>query len=254
MVRNPFAVPWVGPAYAAARPNVHVRFVEVALREMGSPSPFARGLDIGCGTGLSSRGLRRGAQLVLGVDPAISMLRHAVSSEGISYVVAGGEAIPAADATFDIASIGCAFHWCDQERLFGEVARVVRPRGWFLIFDSDLRGWADGSREPAERLLNEYWSRLPPSPRNAYFEPTRDVSEPFSLHATTLVTQTLRLSAEELSAFIFTQASTVNAFVSGHAPLGELRQRLERCLLRIFAGAATKEFLFGGPLHVLLRC
>src|SRR5262245_27902484 len=220
---------------------------------MGSPPPLARGLDIGCGTGLSSRALRQVARLVVGIDPSISMLQHARPSGGVSYIAARGEAIPANDAAFDVASVSCAFHWCDPVRLLSEVARVVRPGGWFLIFDSILQGWADGSREPADRLNTEYWSHLPPCPRNPHFDPERHVSGPFALHATAFVTQSVRLSVPELSASIRTQATTIAAVESGHATLAELRERLEKCLVGLFAGAPTKELLFGGALSILLR-
>ena len=215
---------------------------------------FARGLDIGCGTGLSARALRRASELVLGIDPSLFMLRHAGFSSGVSYAVGAAEAIPALDAAFDIASIGCAFHWCDRVQLFAEVSRVLRTAGWFLIYDSDLRGWRDGSREPVERLTAEYWSQLPPCPRNPHFDPGQHVSPPFALHTATLVTQTVPLSPAELSAFIRTQASTVMAVVSGHTPPARARERLDKCLSPLFAGASTREFLFGGSLHVLRKC
>jgi SAM-dependent methyltransferase len=252
-VANPFEVPWVGPAYATARPNVHAAFIESARREMGIPQRLPRALDIGCGTGLSARALRIASESVVAIDPSASMLRHADSSCGVSYVLASAEAIPALGSAFDIASIACAFHWCDCARLFAEVSRVLRPGGWFLIYDSDLRGWPDGSRAPGEHITDEYWSRLPPCPRNPYFDPAQDVSPSFALHTSTLVTETVPLSLPELSAFIRTQASTIMAIASGE-PAHRLRELLDTCLSCLFAEATTREFLFGGPLHVLRRC
>ena len=252
-VSNPFAVSWVAPEYAVSRPDVHSRFIEVAHQEMGSPPPFARALDIGCGTGLSCRALLRVAQLVVGIDPSIPMLQHAASPGAVFYIAARAEAIPVVDAAFDVACISCAFHWCEPERLLSEVGRLVRPGGWLLIFDSTLRGWSDGSREPVECLTAEYWSRLPYCPRNPYFDPAHHQPDAFALHATRFVKQPVRLSVAGLSAFIRTQASTVAAVQSGHATLPELRDRLDGCLYRLFAGNPTKELLLGGVLSILLR-
>jgi hypothetical protein len=73
------------------------------------------------------------------------------------------------------------------------------------------------------------------------------------LHATRSVKQPVRLSVAELSAFIRTQASTVAAVESGHATLAELREALDACLHRLFAGSPTRELLLGGVLSILLR-
>jgi len=250
---NPFAHGWVAPRYAAARPNVHEKFVAKALEAIGSPPPFARGLDIGCGTGLSARALRRAAQRVVAIDPSLPMLRSAAPRDFVGYAAGRADAIPARDAAFDVASVCSAYHWCDRERLFAEVARVVRPGGWLWIYDSDLQGWADGSREPVERLTAEYWSFLPRCPRNPYYDPVHHVSDLFSLHTATTVVQPVPLSASELAALVFTQASTVMTIEGGHASAEELHERLEDCLRRLFAGSERRDLLFGGPLHVLCR-
>jgi len=252
-VTNPFAASWVAPEYAASRPDVHWRFIEVAHQEMGSPAPLPWALDVGCGTGLACRALLRVARRVVGIDPSAAMLRHAMSVAGVSYATGRAEAIPIGDATFDIACVSSAFQWCDPQRLIPELGRVVRPKGWLIIFDSILQGWSGGSAEPVERLTEEYWSRLPYCPRNPYFSPTRHRSDAFGLHASRVVSQAVRLSAPELSAFILTQASTVAAVESGHATLAELRARLVKCLHSLFAGAATRELLFGGTVHILIR-
>jgi SAM-dependent methyltransferase len=192
-------------------------------------------------------------RFVVGLDSSISMLQHAAESNGVVYVAGRAEAIPGMDAAFDVVSIGCAFHWCDPERLLAEVGRVVRQPGWFLIFDSDIQGWSDGSREPVERLTAEYWSHLPPCARRPYFDPLHHLREPFELHATTVVTEIVRLSSDQLSAFVRTQGSTVMAIASGQASPADLCNQLDRCISRLFKSAATKEVLFGGPLHILRR-
>ena len=253
-VTNPFAASWVPPEYAASRPDVHGSFIEAALREMGTSPPVPRAIDIGCGTGLACRALLRLARQVVGIDPSTAMLRHATPIRGVSYAAARAEAIPAGDATVDIACLSSAFHWCDAEQLIPELGRVVRSNGWLLIFDTVLQGWSDGSTEPVERLTAEYWSRLPHCPRNPYFDPALHRSDAFVLHATRVVCQPVRLSAAELSAFILTQASTVAAVESGQATLRDLRARLAQCLSSLFATRAERELLFGGPLHILLRC
>jgi SAM-dependent methyltransferase len=253
VIDNPFVHAWVAPAYAAARPDVHPHFVDAARRLIAAPAVLARGLDLACGTGLSSRALRRLAPRVLGVDPSTPMLRQAAPEAGVALVAARAEALPARDGAFDVASIGCGYHWCERERLLAEVARVLRPGGWFLIYDSELLGWPDGSREPVERLREAYWSELPPCPRNPSFEPGSHLRAPFALHGSASVAERIRLSPSGLAELSLTQATSVAAIASGRRSRRALRERLHACLAPLFADAAARELLFGGPLHVLRR-
>ena len=78
-------------------------------------------LDIGCGTGLSSRAVRERADQVIALDSSLAMLCAAESVAGVSYLAAGAEQIPLHDATVDLATVGAAFHWFDQPRAFADV-------------------------------------------------------------------------------------------------------------------------------------
>jgi SAM-dependent methyltransferase len=227
--------------------------MDEAARLIASPRARRLGLDVGCGTGLSARALRRLTDAVVGTDVSLPMLRHARPAEGVTYVTARAEAISARDAAFDVASIGCAFHWCDAERPFAESSRVLRPGGWLLIFDCGLQGFSDGSREPVDRLAASHWSTLPPCPRHPYLDPRRSVPAPLAWHASSTATATVRMSAHELVDFVCTQATTLAAAASGHASMAALRERAAACLAPAFPGSASKELRFGGPLPVLRR-
>ncbi len=96
-------------------------------------------LELGCGTGYVSSWLfRRGARPV-GLDPTWAQLSTARSLReefGLHFplVAAAGEAIPFADASFDlvISEYGASI-WSDPYLWLPEAARVLRPGG-ALIF------------------------------------------------------------------------------------------------------------------------
>jgi SAM-dependent methyltransferase len=93
-------------------------------------------VELGCGTGyVSSWVARRGARLVVGLDPTAAQLgtaRQMQERSSLRFPLVRGDAevLPFADASFDMAisEYGAAI-WCDPYRWLPEAARVLRPGG-----------------------------------------------------------------------------------------------------------------------------
>jgi SAM-dependent methyltransferase len=100
-----------------------------------------RVLDLGAGTGILSRLLRRLGHEVVAVEPDDRMrARLAEVSPGVTPLAGTAEAIPLPDAAVDAVVAGQAYHWFDPERAHPEIARVLRPGGVFAAMwnDADL--------------------------------------------------------------------------------------------------------------------
>ena len=105
-------------------------------------------LDVGCGTG---RLLRRAyrywpeAQLI-GVDPANGMIEWAkLLTPNATFFTGMGEALPLQDASVDLALSTTSFHhWQDQAAGIREIARVLRPGGYFILVDVSIPDWLAG--------------------------------------------------------------------------------------------------------------
>ena len=126
--------------YVGQRAIAHA-LLEPALGGSGGPSPSARLLDAGCGSGgnlvhLARRGLR-----VAGVDIA----REAVAGSrerGLPVVQGSLLALPFADRSFDVVtSFDVIYHaWVpDDGAAMKEMSRVLRPGGVVLIRVPALR-------------------------------------------------------------------------------------------------------------------
>jgi demethylmenaquinone methyltransferase / 2-methoxy-6-polyprenyl-1,4-benzoquinol methylase len=96
-------------------------------------------LDVACGTGVLSKGARAlvgESGRVLGLDASFGMLLRA-REHGIRPLARGlAEALPFADASFDLLSMGYALrHVGDLRTTFREYRRVLRPGGRLLLLE-----------------------------------------------------------------------------------------------------------------------
>jgi ubiquinone/menaquinone biosynthesis C-methylase UbiE len=106
-------------------------------------------LDVGCGTGkqLTANRTRLPGAALLGVDRFRGMLRIAARrGPGIGWVQGDGARLPLASASFDYATNQFSYHhMADRYGFFGEVFRVLRPGGRFVLTNIDpwsMSGWA----------------------------------------------------------------------------------------------------------------
>ncbi|HEV3117183.1 MAG TPA: class I SAM-dependent methyltransferase [Gemmataceae bacterium] len=123
------------------RPAHHMLLANLTTRHR-------RVLDIGCGTGkFAERVLHRfpGTQ-VWGLDLSAGMLRQCQlrhqSAGGRMHLVRGdSERLPFEDNAFDAITCTHSFHhYPHQQKVLGEMHRVLRPGGKLLIIDGDRDG------------------------------------------------------------------------------------------------------------------
>lgn len=98
------------------------------------PSGAARGVDVGCGEGETTRRLRRRVTSAVGIDPdrpSVELAR--AHDDDIDYRV---EALATADleaASFDVVSAVGMLHHGDHADGLGHLVRLVRPGGLLIV-------------------------------------------------------------------------------------------------------------------------
>jgi SAM-dependent methyltransferase len=108
------------------------------LVEAARPGPGERVLDVGCGTGIVARlaAERIGpAGAVVGLDPNPGMRAVAARrAPGIAWRDGTAEALPFADASFDVVlSQFALMFFADRAAAFREMRRVLRPGGRLAV-------------------------------------------------------------------------------------------------------------------------
>ncbi|PSW21815.1 class I SAM-dependent methyltransferase [Photobacterium sanctipauli] len=125
----------VSKHYATYRPPLHQMILSANLAKNDS---FQYGLDIGCGTGVSTIALAEYCHSVLGVDPSDAMIRQTKSDDRIHYRVGFGESIPLADNTVDIVTFAGSLSYAKSDALVAEIKRVCGVDALVLVYDFEV--------------------------------------------------------------------------------------------------------------------
>ena len=116
-------------------------------------------VDLGCGTGLSTRAWAGRARHVVGVEPNPAMLTEArarTEVANVEFVEAYAGATGVDDGVADLVTCSQSLHWMEPDTTFAEAARILRPGGVFAAYDYDLPPAVDPDVDAAfERYLAE---------------------------------------------------------------------------------------------------
>ncbi|HBP21651.1 MAG TPA: SAM-dependent methyltransferase [Planctomycetes bacterium] len=154
-------------AYARFRPDYPDAALRAALE--GLPSP-AEVVDLGCGTGISSRAFARAGAAVTGVEPNAAMRAAAeATGGGPRYVDGRAEASGLPAASCDLVSAAQAFHWFDFEEALAEAHRLLRPGGRLALL------W--NVRQPTTPFMQDYAAVVAAGKRQTLAEGHKRVSD-----------------------------------------------------------------------------
>ncbi|MFW0715936.1 class I SAM-dependent methyltransferase [Pedobacter sp. N23S346] len=136
-------------------------FYRAALTLSDEVSTVKNILDVGAGTGLMSAFFHEkypDAKITL-IDISSAMLKKAEErfegNENINFLNADFATVELPDNHYDLVVSGLAIHHLPNElkqRLFGKIAKTLKPGGWFINADQVL-----GETDLAEKIYTENW-------------------------------------------------------------------------------------------------
>ncbi|MDD1827084.1 class I SAM-dependent methyltransferase [Photobacterium sp. ZSDE20] len=192
--------------YAAYRPPIHQEILGAAFT---NDTAFKLGLDIGCGTGVSSEALIKFCSRLVGIDPSSAMLAQANNVEGLSYLQGTGDNIPLDNNSVDVVSFAGSLSYAKSEALIDEIVRVCRNNAWVIAYDFEV-------------LLDDHLESLGvtlPSRVSTYnhaenFEGSNSMVE----QQVSQGTVTLEVSSEQLAHVLFSSSRRYTALSERYGP------------------------------------
>lgn len=144
IVRSGYLRPGFAEHYDAYRPQPPSALADFLTQFAGIARPRLV-VDLGSGTGLSTRIWEGRAEEVVGVEPNPEMRREAEARTvalGLDATVCYREGHAAhtglPDGAADLVTCAQAFHWMEPTSTLAEVARLLRPGGVFATYDYDI--------------------------------------------------------------------------------------------------------------------
>lgn len=182
-------------------------------------------VDIGSGTGLSTRFWAEHAGAVVGIEPLAEMREvaaAATNAPNVSYIAAPSHATGLADGCADIVTCSQSLQWMEPGPTLAEIARILRPGGvlaayeyrWLLLASPAAKAAFEDVFERknslwAERGLIEARSRWPVT-RERLEESGR-----FRFTAETSVHGIEHGNADRLVGFVLSEGSTTTLLEAG---------------------------------------
>ncbi len=124
--------------YAQCRPDYPREAVDFIMTRCGL-GPQSLLVDVGCGTGISSRLFAQRGVPVVGIEPNADM-RARAEAEALPagcpppvYRDGRAEATGLADDSADVVLAAQAFHWFEPAAALREFARILKPDGWTVL-------------------------------------------------------------------------------------------------------------------------
>jgi ubiquinone/menaquinone biosynthesis C-methylase UbiE len=240
--------------YAKGRPYYHPQVIGKIKARLKLIEPVERAMDIGCGTGLSTIALKEVARQIVGTDISSEMVALAPSDPKIIYSIAPAEELPVKDNAFDLMTLSSVFHWINRSRFFAEARRVLRPKGWMVIFDNSFYAHMVENNAFHIWFMATYLQKFPSPPRHrADLSVEETEKEGFALFKQEQYQNLVAFSLTKLTDYLVTQSNVIAAVEGGNQTIDDVCTWVTENIQPFFEERTEAAFGFGGPIWYLQK-
>lgn len=161
--------------YVKYRPSYPAAAIDAILEGLGNPEQLVA-VDVGAGTGISSRLLGDRKVRVLAIEPNAEMRQAAEPHPLVEFREATAEATQLPDASVDLVVCFQAFHWFNPEPTLLEFHRILKPSGRVALVwnnrdrnDPFTRGYVQLTRLASNNLSDKRVDAVEPFLKTSHF-------------------------------------------------------------------------------------
>ncbi len=140
--------------YDALRPTYPKKLISLIFNNIEANQPSI--LDLGCGTGISTRQLAQVKSSIIGFDIDKKMLRTAKlkKKSNIKYVQGNANKLPFDTNSFDCVTAFTSFHWFMNKKAVYEIKRVLKSNGMLCIIQPIFASFQKDYRKILEKEID----------------------------------------------------------------------------------------------------
>lgn len=238
----------IAAGYGTDRPFLHGRVLDMALADLHAGKTFRKGLDVGCGAGLSVWALLPFCGSVTGTDISADMIVAAGELHGgadCRFLRCDAQELDRLEEVYDIVTVAGVADWIDTGRFLAGLAKVVRDGSILLIYDFWITDRMEGSQAYTRWWHDRYLQKFPRSAVSAARTDEDTAAYGFWLQEQKRFELSCPFRKEAFVRFLMLQ-SNLNAYIRESAERTEEAGRwLEETLSPVFGGE-EKILLFDG--------
>ncbi|XP_070561241.1 putative methyltransferase DDB_G0268948 isoform X2 [Ptychodera flava] len=185
-----FANTAISEAYQKFRPTYPIEVVDRIIKYLQEkkPAPFTLAIDVGCGSGQSTRNLSPYFKKVIGFDVSDTQIEEATKNErirNVEYRVSAAETLPADDESVDLVTAAQAAHLFHRTAFYTEVDRILKPNGCLALYGYGIVQFHNNPKgRELQRVFDEHYDdvlrRCWPDVRQHVVDLYRDIKLPYS--------------------------------------------------------------------------
>jgi ubiquinone/menaquinone biosynthesis C-methylase UbiE len=145
--------------YNQYRPIPPIEIINQSLNYLNREKA-GRILDLGSGTGISTRIWSDYGKEIIGIEPSEEMLHRAkkeTKQENVNYRLGFGNEIKLLSESIDIITCSQSFHWMEPQSTLKEINRLLKKGGVLVVYDVI---WPPTVNYEYEKAYNELFERV----------------------------------------------------------------------------------------------
>jgi len=243
--------------YDEGRPSLPSKVLEILKRYTKDDINII--VDIGCGTGNSTKVCTNFANKVIGIEPSEDMLNKAKEKENDKLIFQKGlgNNTGLGSNIADIVICSQAFHWMEPTSTISEISRILKKGGVFAVIDADWLPVIDLRLEKLNKDLRNLTINLEKCEDTVIYPQSQHLnnlinSNQFEFCREICFDVEFEYDKEKFKKFILSKSNIQKAIRNNYKPIIDILENLDNTLDEIFE-SNTLNALFGYKVKIGIK-